>query len=54
MRVVLLLIFVGLVLVGLGALLFAFSVSNGDFDHSTQLSLKPLEEDRDRAQTDHL
>jgi cbb3-type cytochrome oxidase maturation protein len=46
-NILLFLIFVGLVLVGLGLVLFVYSVKNEDFDHSPQLSLKPLEEDRD-------
>jgi cbb3-type cytochrome oxidase maturation protein len=45
MSVLLLLIFVSLVFVGLAVTLFVYSVKNDDFDHATQLSLKPLEEE---------
>jgi nitrogen fixation-related uncharacterized protein len=44
MKVLFLLIFISLVLVLLAVLLFAFSVGNEDFDHETQLSLKPLDD----------
>jgi nitrogen fixation-related uncharacterized protein len=43
--VLLLLIFISLVFVGLAVTLFVYSVRNEDFDHATQLSLKPLEEE---------
>jgi cbb3-type cytochrome oxidase maturation protein len=45
MRILFLLIFISLVLVLLAVLLFVFSVHNEDFDHETQLSMKPLEEE---------
>ena len=47
MNVEILLIFISLVLVALAVTLYCFSVSNEDLDHATQLSLKPLEDDRD-------
>ena len=47
MSILIPLIFVSLVFVALALLLFRFSVINEDLDHSTQLSLKPLEDDRD-------
>lgn len=45
MKVLFLLIFISLILVLLSVLLFVFSVHNEDFDHATQLSMKPLEEE---------
>ena len=47
MNILILLIFISLVMASLAVLLFYFSVANEDLDHATQLSLKPLEEDRD-------
>jgi cbb3-type cytochrome oxidase maturation protein len=44
-RILLLLIFISVVLVLLAVAFFVYSVRNEDFDHSLQLSLKPLEED---------
>ena len=45
MKILLLLIFISLMLVLLAVLLFVFSVTNEDFDHGLQQSLKPLEDD---------
>lgn len=45
MIILLLLIFISVILVLLAVAFFAFSVKNEDFDHTLQLSLKPLEED---------
>ncbi len=47
MNILILLIFISLVLASLAVTLFWYSVSNEDLDHATQLSLKPLEDDRD-------
>jgi nitrogen fixation-related uncharacterized protein len=44
-----LLIFISLVLAIMAVALFLYSVHNEDLDHATQLSLKPLEDDRDPA-----
>ncbi len=41
----LMLVFIGLISVAAGIAFFIYSVKNEDFDHATQLSLKPLEED---------
>ncbi|MFN8422308.1 MAG: cbb3-type cytochrome oxidase assembly protein CcoS [Anaerolineae bacterium] len=46
MNVLILLIFVSVILAALAVALFVFSVRNEDLDHSLQLSLKPLEDDR--------
>lgn len=46
MNILYLLIFVSLILALGGVLFFVYSVRNEDFDHGTQLSLKPLEDDR--------
>ena len=46
MSILFILIFIGIVLVALALSLFVFSVRNEDFDHTLQLSLKPLEEDQ--------
>jgi cbb3-type cytochrome oxidase maturation protein len=48
MNVLILLIFVSVILAAMAVALFFFSVANEDMDHATQLSLKPLEDDRDR------
>jgi cbb3-type cytochrome oxidase maturation protein len=40
-----LLIFISVILVLMAVAFFMFSLKNEDFDHSVQLSLKPLEED---------
>lgn len=41
-------IFVSMVLVFLGLLLFAKSVKEGDFEHGDRLSLLPLEDESER------
>jgi nitrogen fixation-related uncharacterized protein len=46
-NVLILLIFISVVLAALAVALFVFSVANEDLDHAVQLSLKPLEDDRD-------
>lgn len=46
MNILFLLIFVSLVLVAGAVAFFIYSVKNEDLDHGTQLSLKPLEDDR--------
>lgn len=43
------LIFISLIMAALAVALFLYSAHNEDFDHATQLSLKPLEDDRDPA-----
>ena len=45
MEVLVLQVFVSLVLVGFGLLLFGFSVRQKDFDHADRLALVPLEDD---------
>lgn len=45
MNVLMLLIFISVVMVLMAVAFFLFSLKNEDFDHSVQLSLKPLEED---------
>jgi len=45
MNVLMLLIFISVILVLMAVVFFLFSLKNEDFDHSVQLSLKPLEED---------
>jgi len=45
MSILLFLIFISLVLGGLAVAFFVWSVRNEDFDHATQLSLKPLEDE---------
>ena len=46
MKIVLFLIFVSLCIVLAGVVFFIYSVKNEDFDNGTQMSLKPLEDDR--------
>lgn len=46
MNVLMLLIFISVVMVLMAVAFFLFSLKNQDFDHSEQLSLKPLEEDQ--------
>ena len=46
MKVIFFLVFVSLCLAIAGVVFFIYSVKNEDFDHGTQMSLKPLEDDR--------
>ncbi len=46
MKILILLIFVCLVLVGSAVAFFAWTVRQGTFDHADRLALLPLEEER--------
>jgi cbb3-type cytochrome oxidase maturation protein len=45
MNILVLLIFISLIFVLLGIILFVFSVKNKDLDQAEQLSLKPIEDE---------
>ncbi len=54
MKILILLIFIGLVMIAGAALLFGFSVKNEEFDHPEEMSMLPLEDEKNADETNHL